>query len=248
MQDGHQIETYVEEFLSLAHQVNWNDGTLKIVFWTGLDDQLYLLAPAVTNPGTLAQYIELLLDGSSFTVGEEDDDDGAGVTQFLMSQTPCKCPPESPQVPVLPEFYSEVATALVPLGVLVENEGMFWDPEPSSHSSPLVPSSSPSALLDTASSTPPVRPQVPVPSKSAPGCSSESAPECSSKSIPECPSESAPECSSEPDQEPTQITESDQEPTQVIEPDQDPTQVKSWAEAMLFGSPVPPHHLAKISF
>ncbi len=71
-QDGCLIECYVEEFLQLAHQVAWNDGTLKVVFWSGLDNRLFLQAPAATTPGSLAQYIDhvLLLDGSSFIVGE----------------------------------------------------------------------------------------------------------------------------------------------------------------------------------
>ncbi len=76
-QDGRPIEYYVEEFLQLANQVPWNDGTLKVVFWTGLNDHLYLLAPAATTPGSLAQYIEyvLLLAGSPLTVGAIDEDD-----------------------------------------------------------------------------------------------------------------------------------------------------------------------------
>ncbi len=76
-QDGRPIEYYVEEFLQLANQVPWNDGTLKVVFWTGLNDHLYLLAPAATTPGSLAQYIDyvLLLAGSPLTVGAIDEDD-----------------------------------------------------------------------------------------------------------------------------------------------------------------------------
>ncbi len=41
-QDGRSIESYVEEFLHLIHQVNWNDDTLKIVFWSGLNNHLFL--------------------------------------------------------------------------------------------------------------------------------------------------------------------------------------------------------------
>ncbi len=93
-QDGRPIEFYVEEFLQLAHQVPWNDGTLKAVFWSGLDDQLFLQAPAATTPGSLAQYIDhvLLLAGSSFIVGEVDEN--ASITQLLPSQhTPARLVP-----------------------------------------------------------------------------------------------------------------------------------------------------------
>ncbi len=71
-QDGRSIESYVEEFLHLIHQVKWNDDTLKIVFWSGLNNHLFLLAPPATTTGSLAHYIELvlILPGSSFTVEE----------------------------------------------------------------------------------------------------------------------------------------------------------------------------------
>ncbi len=71
-QDGCSIESYVEEFLHLAHHVHWNDDTLKIVFWSGLNNHLFLLAPPATTPGSLAQYIDYVLNlaGSSFTVEE----------------------------------------------------------------------------------------------------------------------------------------------------------------------------------
>ncbi len=71
-QDSCSIESYVEEFLQLAHQGDWNDGSLKIVFWSGLGNHLFLQAPPAATPGSLAQYINhvLILAGSSFTVEE----------------------------------------------------------------------------------------------------------------------------------------------------------------------------------
>jgi len=71
-QDGRSIESYVEEFLQLTHQVDWNDDSLKIVFWSGLSNHLFLLAPPATTTGSLAQYIDLvlILVGSSLTVEE----------------------------------------------------------------------------------------------------------------------------------------------------------------------------------
>ncbi len=69
-QDGCSIESYVEEFLQLAHQGDWNDDSLKIVFWSGLSNHLFLQAPPAATPGSLAQYIDhvLILAGSFFTV------------------------------------------------------------------------------------------------------------------------------------------------------------------------------------
>ncbi|XDV19759.1 hypothetical protein PO909_025175 [Leuciscus waleckii] len=49
------------EFLQLAHQVPWNDETMKTVFWSGLDDLLFLQVPASATTGTLAQYIDYVL-------------------------------------------------------------------------------------------------------------------------------------------------------------------------------------------
>ncbi len=71
-QDGCSIESYVEEFLQLAQQGDWNDDSLKIVFWSGLSNHLFLQAPPAATPGSLAQYIDhvLILAGSSFTVEE----------------------------------------------------------------------------------------------------------------------------------------------------------------------------------
>lgn len=121
----------------------WKQGTLKSVFWSGLDDPLFLQAPAATTPGTLTQYIDnlLLLDDSSFTVGEVDEDDD--VTQLLTPQPPSVLLVPSvyfsepisvlKSIPVsespIPESHSEMATTLVPLGVLVEYEGMSWNLE-----------------------------------------------------------------------------------------------------------------------
>ncbi len=71
-QDGCSIESYVEEFIQLAHQGDWNDDSLKIVFWSGLSNHLFLQAPPAATPGSLAQYIDhvLILAGSSFTLEE----------------------------------------------------------------------------------------------------------------------------------------------------------------------------------
>ncbi|KAF4103559.1 hypothetical protein G5714_016442 [Onychostoma macrolepis] len=87
-QDGRPIEYYVEEFLQLTHQVQWNYGTLKVGFWSGLNDLLYLQAPAATTPGSLVQNIDhvLLLAGSPFTVGDIDKD--AKVTPVPKSSPP----------------------------------------------------------------------------------------------------------------------------------------------------------------
>ncbi len=71
-QDGCSIESYVEDFLQLAHQGDWKNDSLKIVFWSGLSNHLFLQAPPAATPGSLAQYIDhiLILAGSSFTVEE----------------------------------------------------------------------------------------------------------------------------------------------------------------------------------
>ncbi len=45
IQDGRSIEDYVEEFLVLAEGVAWREGTLKTIFWGGLDNHLYQLMP-----------------------------------------------------------------------------------------------------------------------------------------------------------------------------------------------------------
>ncbi|XDV36810.1 hypothetical protein PO909_006531 [Leuciscus waleckii] len=78
-QDGRKIEEYVEKFLEIFHEVNWADDVLKTVFWYGLDDHLHQQALAAVIPGTFTQYLDhvLWLSGSTFTVGEADDDIGA---------------------------------------------------------------------------------------------------------------------------------------------------------------------------
>ncbi|CAM4549728.1 unnamed protein product [Leuciscus chuanchicus] len=40
-QDGRLIEDYVDEFLELSHLVPWNDDTMKMVFWSGLDNHMF---------------------------------------------------------------------------------------------------------------------------------------------------------------------------------------------------------------
>lgn len=44
-QDGRALEQYVEEFIELVHFVPWSDGTLKTLFWIGLDDYLFYQVP-----------------------------------------------------------------------------------------------------------------------------------------------------------------------------------------------------------
>lgn len=37
-QGGCSLEDYVGDFIELYHQVHWNEVTLKMCFWSGLDD------------------------------------------------------------------------------------------------------------------------------------------------------------------------------------------------------------------
>lgn len=35
---GHSLKDYMEDFQEISHLVSWNDGTLKVCFWSGLDN------------------------------------------------------------------------------------------------------------------------------------------------------------------------------------------------------------------
>lgn len=62
------------EFLKFSHQVPWNDGPLKVCFWSGLDNYFQLM-PVRETTCTLAQYTEyaLRLCGFSLTIDEVED-------------------------------------------------------------------------------------------------------------------------------------------------------------------------------
>ncbi|XDV50752.1 hypothetical protein PO909_019767 [Leuciscus waleckii] len=71
-QDGRLIVDYVEEFLDHTHEVPWNEDTLKIIFWCGLDYHLYQKVPAAATTGSLKRYIKDILwfCGSPYTIEE----------------------------------------------------------------------------------------------------------------------------------------------------------------------------------
>lgn len=60
-QDGRPIEEYVEEFIGLTHLVPWSDGTLKTLFWLGLDDHLLNPVSVTDTTCSLTQYIDHVL-------------------------------------------------------------------------------------------------------------------------------------------------------------------------------------------
>ncbi len=159
-QDGRSIESYVEEFLHLIHQVNWNDDTLKIVFWSGLNNHLFLLGPPPTTTGSLAHYIELvlILAGSSFTMEEVPTS---------------QMPPPHTEKPSPPAEKKTISPALSVIDPLTEahvpaprQRPLVPSPRkcsqfpllvlPSTSSSPLVPSSSTECPRE---SEPPERPR-----------------------------------------------------------------------------------------
>jgi len=69
--DGSLVEDYVKEFLELSNLVPWNDGTMKIMFWRGLNDHLYQQIPASATTCSLESYSDyvLWLSYSSLNVG-----------------------------------------------------------------------------------------------------------------------------------------------------------------------------------
>lgn len=64
----------MEQFLELSHHMPWNDGMLKVCFWSGLDNPISHLMPMEETSCTLTQYMDyaLWLSGSSYTVGDAE--------------------------------------------------------------------------------------------------------------------------------------------------------------------------------
>ncbi|KAF4111032.1 hypothetical protein G5714_008063 [Onychostoma macrolepis] len=115
--------------------------------------------------------------------------------------------PKSIPVSPIPESHSEMAATLVPLGVLVEYEGMSWNPEVTP-----VPKFNPDFA------------HVP-----------ELCPELTS--TPKNGAIKAPECSPELSQEPTQVKELNREPTQVTELNVEPSPLMSPSPPLIPSSP-----------
>ncbi|ROK35614.1 hypothetical protein DPX16_17357 [Anabarilius grahami] len=75
-QHGCPIEEYAQDFLEVSNLVPWNDSSMKIMFWCGLDDHLYNLIPATATTCSLESHIDyvLWLYGSSLTDNTVEED------------------------------------------------------------------------------------------------------------------------------------------------------------------------------
>lgn len=98
-QNGCPLDNYVKKFLKNNHQVSRNDGTLKVCFWTELDNFLFVLVPAGDTTCILDQYTEYTLWLSEFSISarEVEVNNITDWQQFLQSN------PVSPviSIPVL---------------------------------------------------------------------------------------------------------------------------------------------------
>lgn len=86
-QNGCPLDNYKKKFLKINHEVSRNDGTLKLCFWTELDNFLSELVPAGDTTCILDQYIEytLWLSESSISAREVEENNITDRQQFLQS-------------------------------------------------------------------------------------------------------------------------------------------------------------------
>lgn len=71
LQDGHPLESYVENFVELYDRVSWRNSLLNM-FLNGLDDDLLVSCFSQKRIDSLSHALEILC--SSVCVGEADDE------------------------------------------------------------------------------------------------------------------------------------------------------------------------------
>lgn len=72
-----------EEFVTISHQVAFDDVTLMDGFWCGLDEDIHFLMPRGSSCWSFAEYVNFALwvDGFSFEVGEAEEEDNSTSVQ-----------------------------------------------------------------------------------------------------------------------------------------------------------------------
>ncbi|ROL44224.1 hypothetical protein DPX16_4293 [Anabarilius grahami] len=81
-----------EEFLELYHEVRWDNGALKYLYWNGMDDILGQMLLMKEGCCPLIDFIDYIfwMCGSSFTVGVIEEDNINSPSQYQLQQpSPC---------------------------------------------------------------------------------------------------------------------------------------------------------------
>ncbi|XP_058614903.1 uncharacterized protein LOC131529287 [Onychostoma macrolepis] len=166
-QNGRSIEEYVEEFIETSYQAICSDLTLMDGFRVGLEEDIKMVMPLGDPSWSLAQYLKfaLWISGSAFQVGIMEiapaPESSPNIpTTLLSSQSAVQLfsPPSSPSAII---HSSPPTEAHVPLGILVEYEGMSYPPVPAPRKCPPVPAPRKCPPVPAPPKTSPVPPLVP---------------------------------------------------------------------------------------